>query len=172
VDTSGALLQPEDTAGVWTLLCALSGFAAMERGSEFIEPRDLIKAIYIGDLEHVSRFWSNWEGFERLVSNEVLGPGNLGVYINRIQYLIRLDAMARETKEHGFTSLGRASRAIQEIVTAARQLASERAGAPSTPSSGDLLFCVCSQDAELSKALQESGLQLEKLAAAVKKPQR
>jgi len=49
----------------------------MERGSELIEPRDLIKAIYIADLEHVSAFWDAWEGFERLVNDEVLANGRL-----------------------------------------------------------------------------------------------
>jgi hypothetical protein len=34
-------------------------YAAMERGSEVIEPQDLIKAICIVDLEHVSSLWSD-----------------------------------------------------------------------------------------------------------------
>src|SRR5260370_28336192 len=98
-----------------------------------------------------------------------MGAGNVVVYIIRIQNHIRLDAMARETKEDGFTPLGSPAPSFQEIVAAARKLASDRAGAPSTPSSKDLLFCACSQDPELSKALQGSGLQLEKLPTAVKK---
>jgi hypothetical protein len=60
-----------------------------------------------------------------------------------------------------------ASSKLQEIVNAARDLASKREGAPSTPTSRDLLFCTCSHDPELRTALLESGLQLEKLAAAV-----
>jgi hypothetical protein len=164
------LLRLEDALGVWPLLAGLSGYAAMERSSELIEPRDLIKAIYIADLEHVSAFWNNWEGFEKLVSTEIPGPTNSGVYINRIQYLINFDSMMRGTKENGFTLLGRASRTLQEVVAAARSMASRRTGSASTPTSRDLLFCICSHDPELSTALQESGLQLEKLAAVVDEP--
>jgi hypothetical protein len=47
----------------------------MEPGSESIEARDLTKEIYIGDLEHASRYWDDWEGFERLVLDEKLGNG-------------------------------------------------------------------------------------------------
>jgi uncharacterized repeat protein (TIGR03803 family) len=46
------------------------------RGSELIEPRDLIKAIYVADLEHVSSFWTDWEGFERLVTDANESQGN------------------------------------------------------------------------------------------------
>jgi hypothetical protein len=58
------------------LLLAVSGYATMERGSELIEPRDLIKAIYVADLEHVSSFWTDWEGFERLVTDANESQGN------------------------------------------------------------------------------------------------
>ncbi|HTC92891.1 MAG TPA: hypothetical protein VK699_05510 [Terriglobales bacterium] len=167
MDFGGATLSREDAGGLLPLLFMVSGYAAMERGSELIEPRDLIKAIYVADLEHVSIFWNDWEGLERLVSSEKLVTGNSGVYINRILYLIGIDRMSRESE--GVTVLGRPSQAFKEIMAAARKLASERTGAPSTPSSRDLLFCACSQDPELSAALQKSGLRLEKLAAAVGK---
>jgi hypothetical protein len=164
----GQILKLVDTGGVVPLLFMVSGYAAMERGSETIEPYDLIKAIYIVDLEHVSMFWDNWEGFERLVSKE-RGVGGLpDIYINRTLYLVRLEAMSRENAG-SFVGIGRPSQAFQAIVAAARTIASERAGCPGTPSSRDLLFCACSVDPELSAALQASGLQLEKLAAAVGK---
>jgi hypothetical protein len=165
----GGLLRPEDVAGVWPLLCLVSGYVAIERGSETLEPDDLMKAIYITDLEHVSTFWDDWEGFERLVTRGRSGSGISEVYINRIVYLTRVELMARGTTADGFAPLGRPSGTFQKIVSAARNLASGRAGVPSTPSSRDLLFCASSQSSELSRVLQESGLQLEKLAAAVGK---
>lgn len=164
----GRTLKLVDTGGIVPLLFMVSGYAAMERGSETIEPYDLIKAIYIADLEHVSMFWDDWEGFERLVSKERLGNDLPDIYINRTLYLVRLEAMSRENAG-SFVGLGRPSQAFQQIVATARTLASKRAGSPATPSSRDLLFCACSEDPELSAALQASGLQLEKLAAAVKK---
>jgi hypothetical protein len=64
------LLRPElDREGPWLLLMMVSGYAAMERESEQTEPIDLIKALYIVDLEHLAKFWDDWEGFEKLVSN-------------------------------------------------------------------------------------------------------
>jgi hypothetical protein len=168
MELDGVILKVEDAGGVCPFLFGVSGYAAMERGSELIEPRDLIKAIYVVDLEHVSSFWSDWEGFERLVTRESLATGNSATYINRTLYLVRFEAISRENAG-SFTALGRPSRTFQDIVAAARKLASERMGGPTTPSSRDLLFSACSHDSELSIALQESGLQLGKLAAAVKK---
>ncbi len=157
----GAMLMPVDLGGVCPLLFMVSGWAAMERSSELIEPLDLIKAIYIADLEHVLAYWDDWEGLERFVI------GNSGKYINRILYLHEIASAMKQTE--GLTMLGRPSSAYQGIVSAARELATGRTGSPNTPSSRDLLFCICSQDPELSSALQKSGLQLEKLAAAVGK---
>src|ERR1700723_914430 len=162
------MLKLADAGGVCPLLFMVSGYAAMERGSESIELRDLVKAIYIVDLEHVSSFWNDWEGFERLVSAERLGNGLSNIYINRTLYLVRLEAMS-SANAGSIVGLGRPSQMFKDTVAAARRVASERLGAPSTPSSRDLLFCVCSQDSELATALEQSGLQIEKLAAAVRK---
>jgi hypothetical protein len=166
METAGISLKPVDAGGVYPMLVAVSGYAAMERGSELIEPQDLIKAIYIVDLEHVSSFWSDWEGYEKLVTKQRLDKGFSETYINRTLYLVRLELMMRENPG-SFIGLGRPSPTIKEIVAAARKLTSERTGTSTTPSSRDLLFCACAQDPELSAALQESGLQLEKLTAAV-----
>jgi hypothetical protein len=160
------MLEPIDTWGVWPLLLQVSGYAAMERGSELIEPRDLIKAIYIADLEHVSAFWNAWEGFEKLVNDQRLANGRSGTYVNRTLYLVRLELAIRDSPD-GFIGLGRPSPTLEKIVTAARKLAVERSGAVATPSSRDLLFATCSLDPEVSESLQKSGLQLAKLTAAV-----
>jgi len=162
------MLETIDAWGVFPLLFLVSGYAAMERGSELIEPRDLIKAIYIADLEHVSAFWNAWEGFERLVNDEVLANGRSGTYINRVLYLVRLELAMRDSPD-GFTGLGRPSPSLQTIVATARKLSSDRSGAVATPSSRELLFATCSLDPELSESLQKSGLQLAKLADAVTK---
>lgn len=168
MDADAITLKLIDSRGVLPLLLMVSGYIAMERESDSIEPRDLIKAIYIVDLEHVSMFWSNWEGFERLVTNQTLIAGQSVTYINRILYLVRAEATARESSG-SFSGLGIPSPALQEMIAAARKLASERTGSPTTPSSRDLLFCSCCQDLQLSAALRKSGLQFEKLTAAVGK---
>jgi hypothetical protein len=163
----GPMLKPEDVGGVLVLLFMVSGYAAMERGSEMIELRDLVKAIYVADLEHVQEFWNDWQGFEKFVTSEKLANGVTETYINRTLYLVRVELISRDNPG-GFIGLGRPSLALRETVASARKLVSERVG-PSSPDSRDLLFCACCQDPELLEALRESGLQLEKLAAAVGK---
>lgn len=163
----GTILKQVDAGGVLPLLFMVSGYAAMERGSEVIEPRDLVKAIYIVDLEHVSLFWSSWEDFERFIMSEKLSEGISQTYINRPLYLLRIELATRENPGC-FTELGKPSQEIRRLVDSARTLASEREGVLGTPSSRDLLFCVCSQDSELSAGLKQSGLQFEKLATAVR----
>jgi hypothetical protein len=169
--TLDANFKPEDIGGVLVSLLHVGGYLAIGRGSELIEPQDLIKAIYIVDLEHVAKFWDDWEGFEELVSTQPLGIGSRGGYVNRIDSLIHVQLAMRE-RESGLHRLGRLSISVQRILVAARKLAAERSDGPSTPSSRDLLFSACSEDPELSSALQGSGLQLDRLAEAVKKPPR
>ncbi|MBZ5507071.1 MAG: hypothetical protein LAO78_16565 [Acidobacteriia bacterium] len=148
------------------MLLMVSGYAAMERGSDSIEPIDLVKALYIVDLEHLAVFWHDWEGLERLVSNQRLVNGQSKMYINRMLYLIHLE-MGMMSEADKINMFGSPSPKFQEIVNSARELASKREGTSSTPTSRDLLFCTCSHDPGLRIALQESGLQLEKLAFAV-----
>ena len=162
------ILKLEDAGGVCPLLFMVSGYVAMGRGSELIEPRDLIEAIYIVDLEHVSSLWNDWEGFERFITNQRSSSRLSQTYVNRILCLVQIELASRE-HPGSFVGLGKLSQSFREIVNAARSLASEHAGAPTSPSSRDLLFCACSVDFELARALQESGLQLEKLAASVRK---
>jgi hypothetical protein len=165
---SGLLLRPEqDSTGPWPLLMMISGYAAMERESEQTEPIDLIKALYIVDLEHLTKFWNDWEGFEKLVSNQRLANGQSKMYINRMHYLIYFERIRASQVPDKIYLFPPASPKLQEIVNAARALASKREGAASTPSSRDLLFCTCSHDPVLKRALLESGLQLDKLVAAV-----
>lgn len=166
---NGILLRPElDSVGPWPLLMMISGYAATERGAESIEPIDLVKALYIVDLEHLDKFWDDWEGFERLVSNQRLANGQPTTYINRMHYLIyfeRIRASQGPNKIHFFPP---ASPRLQQIVEAARAMATQREGIPSTPTSRDLLVSTCSCDPELRASLEQSGLQLDKLKAAVK----
>ncbi len=160
------MLELSDALGVLPLLLQVSEYAAMERGSQVIELQDLVKAIYIADLEHVSAFWNDWEGFERLVTEQKLATSRSGTYINRTLYLIRLELSIRDSRDE-FIYLVKASPKLQEVVATARRFAHERRSSD-TPSSRELLFSVCSLDSEFSDSLQKSGLQLEKLAAAVK----
>lgn len=160
------LLKPEDAGGVCPLLFMMSGYLAAERGSDWIEPHDLIKAIYIVDLEHVASFWNNWEAFERFITQDKLAEGMHQTYVNRTVYLVRLELIGRETPG-SFVGLGKSSKLFAEVVNAARTLATERAGPFTSPTSRDLLFCACSSDPDVGQALQSSGLDLAKLAAAV-----
>jgi hypothetical protein len=161
------LLNREDVGGVLPLLLSVSGYAARERGSDFVEPRDLLKAIYVVDPEHVSKFWDDWEGFERLVTQGKLANGTAEKYFNRTLYLVRVQALA-ERNPDAAVEFGRASQAFLDVVAAARRIVINREGS-GTPSSKDLLYAICSHDAELAEALKGSGLATEKLADAVSK---
>lgn len=164
-------LKREDVGGVCPLLFTMSAYVSMERGSELIETIDLIKAIYIVDLEHVANFWNDWEGLERFITSGKIGNGQTQTYLNRVLYLIRLELGSRE-KTGSFVGMGHPSQSFREIVDAARTIAGERAGAPASPTSRDLLLCACFHDPQLNATLRASGLQLEKLENAVRKSSR
>ena len=155
--------------GVWWDLSMVSAWSARQRGSKFIEPIDLVKAIYIVDLEHVSRYWNDWLNYETFVTDIPLAEGKKDRYINRFYQALQLQLEMREVPGQ-FVPLASPSSDIQEIVFAAQRLAQARGGEEEVPSSCDILFCACSHDPGLSEALQQAGLQLEKLAIAVGKP--
>src|SRR5712691_95383 len=157
----GQLLNREDVGGILPLLLHVSGYAAMERGSELVEPRDLVKAIYVVDLEHVSRFWDDWEGLERLVAQGKLANGATEKYFNRTLYLVRVQALTEKNPGTAF-EFGRASQSLIDVVAAARKIVTNREGS-GTPSSKDFLYAICSQDTELGGALKASGLATDKL---------
>jgi hypothetical protein len=163
--TADLLFKREDAEGVWPLLVLFSGYSAMQRNSELIEPCDLIKAIYIVDLEHVVSFWDNWENFERLVSAKEFGADSPVVYFNRFIYLLTVQLMLRDIS--GGITFGRLSPAVQEILAAAKDLPRKQARPSSFISSRDLLFCTVNQSEELSSILIKSGLLIDKLSAAV-----
>jgi hypothetical protein len=104
-------------------------------------------------------YWDDWEGFESFVLADSMG------YVNRVLYLVRIELT--RTRTEGARELGRPSEALQEVLSAARKLASEKRGVASTPSSRELLFCACSLDPQLSDSLQKSGLRFAKLAESV-----
>ena len=161
-------IRPEDAGQICSVLLLMSGYSAMERGSGLIEPLDLIKAIYVVDLEHVSKFWRNWENFEEFIASIKIGNGLKVIHINRFLYLARLYSLMSEEKQV-YPLMGRVSPALSEIFSAARKVASARFGYPISPTSSDLLFCLCKQDASLAAALRNSGLDLDALAALVEK---
>lgn len=158
------VLKPEDTNTAWPLLLAASGYAAMERDSELVDLRDLLKAIYIVDLEHVIDYWGDWRAYEALVSGPTLGTQS-SAYINRMLQLIRIDGMWRELS--GSQRLWVPTDSLVAVVESARTFATTRLRSPSGPSATDLLFSVCNYDSQISKMLQDAGLQLEKLKRAV-----
>ena len=152
-------------SGIYPLLAMMSGLLAMQRGSDLVEVVDLVGAIYIVDLEHVSHFWKNWEDFEQLVSQRLLGDdANFG-YINRALYLIKMELMLRERE--GLFIFGKLSSEFVEVISAAAEVARDQKRFSDDPSSKDILLCVCNYDAKMSKLLQESGLQITNLEASV-----
>ena len=159
----GITVRIEDAGTVWPLLLTAGGLAAMERCSETIELRDLVKAIYLVDLEHVLDCWEDWHLYEKLVKSAQIGAET--PYLNRILYMISLDAVLKGAAS--FTTLGRPSAALIEVLNDAREVAMKRSGSAESPSSKDLLFCICSHDPDISKMLHDSGLQFEKLKRAV-----
>lgn len=168
IDMNNPMVQLVTMEGVWHHLFSMCGISSIERGAKLIEPIDLVKAIYIVDLEHVSMFWNDWRNYENFISDIVLVNGRKGGYINRTEKIVQLYMIGRE-KPGQFVFMATPSPMLQDIVFSAQKLAQERAGKDEAASSCDLLYCTCSQDAGLSEALQQSGLQLEKLAAAVKR---
>ena len=151
--------------GVLPLLLQSSGWCAMERGLELSEPIDLVKAIYIVDLEHVSNFWNDWQGLERFILAIPMVGGRKLTYLNRTAKLFELYIVGRDNPGQ-LVPFAPPSRDVQEIAFAAQELALDR-NSDQPPSSCDLLWCACRLDTALSEALQESGLQIESLAAAI-----
>jgi len=150
--------------GVFHDLLPVSGWCAEQRESKVSEPIDLVKAIYLVDLEHVSKYWSDWEGFEAFIMEIPLAGGRKVSYINRARELFELFMSGREEPGRQFVTSALPSAQVQEILRAAQELASAR-GCALPPSSRDLLLCACRQDQGLSEALQKSGLRLDRLTA-------
>ena len=150
--------------GVFYELLPVSGWCAMQRESKVTEPIDLVKAIYLVDLEHVSKYWNDWEGFEAFIMAIPLAGGRKLSYINRTRELFDLFMAGRDEPGRQFVAFALPSLQVQQIVLAAQELASAR-GRDLPPSSCDLLLCACRQDQDLSEALQKSGLQLDRLTA-------
>lgn len=168
IDMDSVMVKLISIEGVWLHLLPISGYSAMERGSELIEPIDLVKAIYIVDLEHVTRYWDDWQNFEAFILKIPLADGRRVGYINRTRQYMNVHLAMRENPGQ-FVPFAPPSPEVQEIAFAARKLAHARGGEDEQPSSCDLLFCACSRDHSLSEALQQAGLQQKKLEAAVRK---
>ena len=147
-------------------LLPVSGWCAEHRGAKLSEPIDLLKAIYLIDLEHVSKYWDSWENFEAFILDIPLAEGRKLTYINRARAQFKIFMLGRE-EPGSFVSLAPPSLQVQEIVYAAQQMAASRSGDHVPPRSCDLLFCICQQNESLSEALQKSGLQLDRLVSDV-----
>lgn len=147
--------------GVWQILFPISGMCAEQRGASAIELIDMVKAIFIVDLEHVSGYWNNWLGFERFVLDIPLADGRKQGYINRCLYVMSWH-LAHRDNAGTLMFHPSPSPVVNEIVISAQGMASTR-GLP--PSSCDLLLCICQKDRNIAEALQTSGLQLPRLAS-------
>lgn len=152
--------------GIWFDLLPVSGDCAELRGSPFVEPIDLVKAIYIVDLEHVAMFWDDWRNFEAYLSRLKLANGEETGFINRIKMQLA-SHLAAKMNPGQFLPFPPPSNEVKELVFEARGLASTRAGRDVAPTSCDLLFCICARDPKMSSTLQTSGLQMEKLSEYV-----
>jgi hypothetical protein len=155
-----------DRKGVWQYLLQIGGCAALERRSDSIELIDLVKAIYIVDLEHVAEFWTHWEDFERFVLKIETRRRPI-TYLNRTLYLFAAHQAATEAPGT-FISKGKVSEALKEVVAAVRKVVALRGGEEEPITSRDFLYCACMQDSSLRTDLQRAGLQFERLEAVVK----
>jgi hypothetical protein len=153
--------------GIFHELLPISGWCAMQRGSNSSEAIDLVKAIYLVDLEHVSKYWSSWEDFEEFIIGIPLAGGRKISYINRSRELFESFMAGRDEPAIQFVSFATPSLQLQEIVLAARELAFSRSQNSLPPRSCDFLHCICKQDKDLSQALQESGLELDRLISDI-----
>lgn len=155
-----------DRRGVWQYLLQIGGCAAMERRSDSIELIDLVKAIYIVDLEHVADFWTHWEDFERFVLK--IGTRRRPIsYLNRTLYLFAAHQAATDAPGT-FISKGKVSEALKEVVVAVKRVVALRGGEEEAITSRDFLYCACMQDSSLRAELQASGLQFDRLEVVVK----
>lgn len=169
LDMNDPTVQMIAIEGVWRDLFPMSSWSAEERGSQLTEPIDLVKAIYIVDLEHVSLYWDDWQKYEKFVSSIRLANGRKTGFINRMERVITAHLERRENPGH-FVRMMPPSPEMQEIVLAAQEMARNRAEEDRAPSSPEFLYCACAQDSGLSESLQQAGLQIEKLRAAVENP--
>jgi hypothetical protein len=168
MDTNHPFIQLASIPGVWNSIFPISGWSAMERGATSVQPIDVVKAIYIVDLEHVASYWDNWLNYESLVSNIMLSDGRKTGYVNRVQRFLLAQLAGRENPGE-LVPFAPPSPLVVEIVFAARKLATSRNGDDEDgPSSCDLLYCICLSDTIMGETLQRSGLQFTKLAAAVR----
>lgn len=167
IDINSANVQLVSMGGVWRILLPMSAMSAKERGSELIESIDLIKAIYIVDLEHVAMFWNDWRNYENVISDIPLVNGIKSNYINRTQKMLQLHMLGHEVPGQ-MIFLATPSPLLQTIAFSARKLAQNRSGEQELPSSCDFLYCACQNDPALSELLQQSGLHVDKLGSAVR----
>jgi hypothetical protein len=160
------MLEPGDVGGVLPLLLTVAGYAALERSSDSIESSDLLKALYVVDLEHISAFYRNWQDLETLVTKQGLTGGNSGRYLNRTLYLVEAHKLP-ETSSGSLLIFGQASDGLRRIVYHARKFAADREQTPATPTSKDLLLSIILNDPKLGAELKTCGIQMEFLSSAV-----
>ena len=141
--------------GIWRLLLTIAGVSAEERGDKYLEPIDLVKAIYIVDLEHVAEYWDDWKNFEKFVLSMPLIQGKKHFFIHRQEYLFRYWSTARENPGQ-FMFVHTPSPNILEVAEMARELVESRGDENLAPTSCDFLYCACIKDSELSKQLHAS----------------
>ncbi|HMG86730.1 MAG TPA: hypothetical protein VK574_13445 [Terracidiphilus sp.] len=158
-----------EVGGIVSLLLPISGLSAELRSSETIEPIDLVKAIYIVDLEHVAMYWNDWRNFEKFVLCIPLTDGKVHSYLNRMEQYLAWQLALRENAGQLMT-YPNPSQIVRQIVFDAEQIAGERERKKIPPSSCDLMFSVCKHDRSLSETLQHAGLQFELLQKEVAGP--
>lgn len=165
---AGSTGNPKDARvrGVWFDLLPVSAECAELRGSEVIALIDVVKAIYVVDLEHVSMFWDDWRNFEAYLCTIELADGTVSGFINRAK--LHLTAYIESRMDPGLVIPHVAiSDDVSAVVLDANSLARSRSGTDTPATSCDILFCICRRSLQLSSSLQESGLALEQLSEYV-----
>lgn len=154
--------------------------AHMESSSTVV-PKHVLGALYIVSLEKLSKYWGDWEEFQRLVANEC------GIGDPRWEYWAEYHEQhrrARPLKIPGPLSIHRIrkdsyvgrpfpnSPTVERVYAGAQVLAQQAdattRGSPLITSEHVLLALAEAQEIELGKKLRESGLDLGKLKDAVR----
>lgn len=136
-----------------------------------MDPIDILVAIYVVDLEHVANLWDDWTQLETLVLSVPVMGGRTRTYLNRHEYMFRVWSAAKQTAGT-LTFYPSPSAGVVAVAEKAQELARARNEERIGVTSLDCLYSICLIDAELSEALLNSGLNLQKLELVVRTPRR
>ncbi len=140
---------------------------ARERGSSTLDVRDMLGALWIADLDRLSKYWRDWEEFEDFVTAECR------LHEPRWAYWLHIfEASQRQKKGrlHGGMLMNQ-SPSLVKVWREAERLAESRNDGDLRPvlTTEDFLLAMTRQaDTELSAKMVKTGLNVARLEEAVK----